>query len=174
MKIYWGLTLRTLLEEQLADQFRYFNFSSYLVIFRADQSKKNTLYLPSPKISLLSCWCPSYLTFLPQKMIIINYSVILFLCEIISALKSSIVLQETTIDKCWVAGFTNNIINPNCFMSPVLISIWRYQEMVLAFWPQLLNQASYMLHSYPRLSSKMNKCLPICTRCIKLKSTEPS
>ena len=25
---------------QLADQFRYFNFSSYLVIFRTDQSKK--------------------------------------------------------------------------------------------------------------------------------------
>ena len=103
-----------------------------------------------------------------------NYSVISFVCEMISALKSSIVLQETTIDKCSIASCTNNIINPNCFMSPVLISIWRYQEMVLAFWPQLLNQASYMLHSYPRLSSKMNKCLPICTRCIKLKSTEPS
>ena len=42
VKIYLGLTLRNFWEEQLADQFRYFNFSSYLVIFRADQ-KKNTL-----------------------------------------------------------------------------------------------------------------------------------
>ena len=40
VKIYWGLTLRTFWEEQLTDQFRYFNFSSYLVIFRAAQSKK--------------------------------------------------------------------------------------------------------------------------------------
>ena len=39
--LYWGLTLRTFREEQLADQFRYFNFSSYLVIFRPDQSKKD-------------------------------------------------------------------------------------------------------------------------------------
>ena len=40
MNVYWELTLRTFWEEQLADQFRHFNFSSYLVIFRADQSKK--------------------------------------------------------------------------------------------------------------------------------------
>ena len=40
VKIYWVLTLRTFQEEQFADQFRYFNFSSYLVFFRADQSKK--------------------------------------------------------------------------------------------------------------------------------------
>ena len=40
VKIYWGLSLRTFWEEQLADQFRYFNFSLYLVIFRADQLKK--------------------------------------------------------------------------------------------------------------------------------------
>ena len=37
VKIYSGLTLRTVREEQLADQFRYLTFSSYLVIFRADQ-----------------------------------------------------------------------------------------------------------------------------------------
>ena len=35
-----SLTLRTFREEQLADQLRYFNFSSYLAKFRADQSKK--------------------------------------------------------------------------------------------------------------------------------------
>ena len=38
MNVYWELTLRTFWEEQLADQFRYFNFSSYLVIFRACMS----------------------------------------------------------------------------------------------------------------------------------------
>ena len=45
VKIYWGLTLRTFREEQLADQFRYFNFSSYLVIFRADQSKNHPVQI---------------------------------------------------------------------------------------------------------------------------------
>ena len=35
VKIYWELTLRTFREEQLGDQFRYFDFSS--VIFWAGQ-----------------------------------------------------------------------------------------------------------------------------------------
>ena len=34
------LVLRIFWEEQLAEQFWYFNFSLYLVIFRAEQSKK--------------------------------------------------------------------------------------------------------------------------------------
>ena len=37
VKICWGLTLKTFWEEQLAEQFGYFNFSLYLVIFRAEE-----------------------------------------------------------------------------------------------------------------------------------------
>ena len=62
VKIYWGLTLRTFREEQLADQFRYFNFSSYLVIFRADQSKqppciyRRQIFFPHPILKIIFCW----------------------------------------------------------------------------------------------------------------------
>ena len=44
VKIYWGLTLRTFWEEQLVDQCRYFNFSLYLVIFRAEQKKNHPVW----------------------------------------------------------------------------------------------------------------------------------
>ena len=37
VKIYWGLTIRTFWEDQLAEQFGFFNFSLYLDIFRAEQ-----------------------------------------------------------------------------------------------------------------------------------------
>ena len=37
VKNYWGLTIKTFREEQLAEHFGYFKFSLYLVIFRAEQ-----------------------------------------------------------------------------------------------------------------------------------------
>ena len=39
------LVLRIFWADQLADQFRYFNFSLYLVIFWADQSKKHPVQI---------------------------------------------------------------------------------------------------------------------------------
>ena len=38
------LVLRIFLEEQLAEQFWYFNFSLYLVVFLGGTVKKSTLY----------------------------------------------------------------------------------------------------------------------------------
>ena len=61
MNVYWELTLKTFWEEQLADQFRHFNFSSYLVIFRADQLKKPPCMtlIPMPMRLLQVSWlCP--------------------------------------------------------------------------------------------------------------------
>ena len=43
------LVLRIFWEEQLAEQFWYFNFSLYLVVFWAEQSKKHPVYLKNKK-----------------------------------------------------------------------------------------------------------------------------
>ena len=43
--LWFFLVLRIFWEEQLAEQFWYFNFSLYSVVFWAEQLKKSTLYL---------------------------------------------------------------------------------------------------------------------------------
>ena len=58
MKIYLGLTLRTFREEELAEQFGYFKFSLYLIIFILGRnSKKNRPVLIESKILTKEITC---------------------------------------------------------------------------------------------------------------------